>query len=124
MRSARPSPGSRSRARTSRWWRPWTPTPDKAGRSLADVIGAPAPELIVAPDLRAAFAGARGGVVLLATGSRFEDVRADVERAVKAGLSVVSTCEELAYPLLEHEADAEALDRLARTGTSRCSARG
>jgi 4-hydroxy-tetrahydrodipicolinate reductase len=87
--------------------------PDKAGRSLADVIGAPAPELIVAPDSRAAFAGARGGVVLLATGSRFEDVRADVERAVKAGLSVVSTCEELAYPFLQHEEAAAALDRLA-----------
>ena len=36
----------------------------------------------------------------------------DIERAVRAGLSVVSTCEELAWPWLRDEAAAEALDRL------------
>ncbi|BDG03972.1 dihydrodipicolinate reductase [Anaeromyxobacter oryzae] len=87
----------------------------KAGRSLAEVIGAPAPDLLVAPDLRGALASAAGGVVLLATGSRFAELLPDLERVVKAGLSVVSTCEELAYPFLQHEEEANALDRLAES---------
>ncbi len=91
------------------------PDPAKVGRSLAEVIGAPAPDLLVAPDPGAAFASAPGGVVLLATGSRFAEVRPDLERAVNAGLSVVSTCEELAYPFLQHEEEANALDRLAES---------
>jgi 4-hydroxy-tetrahydrodipicolinate reductase len=35
-----------------------------------------------------------------------------IERAVRAGLSVVSTCEELAYPWLSNEKAADALDAL------------
>jgi hypothetical protein len=86
--------------------------PALAGRSLPDVLGGPAPSLEVAADPRAAFAAARGGVLLQATSSRFEEVRPDIERAVRAGLSVVSTCEELAWPWLRDEAGADALDEL------------
>ncbi|WP_242396343.1 dihydrodipicolinate reductase [Anaeromyxobacter oryzisoli] len=85
----------------------------KAGRPLGEVIGAAAPALAIASDPREAYAAAKGGVVLLATGSRFDEVRPELERAVEAGLSVVSTCEELAYPFLDHEEEASALDRLA-----------
>jgi 4-hydroxy-tetrahydrodipicolinate reductase len=87
--------------------------PRFAGRSLAEVLGGPAPALKVAAEPRAAFAAARGGVALQATSSRLAEVRPDIERAVRAGLSVVSTCEELAWPWLRDEAAAEALDRLA-----------
>lgn len=86
--------------------------PAHAGRSLRDVLGGPAPDLKVAADPRAALAAARGGVVLQATSSRFQEVRPDLERAVRAGLSVVSTCEELAWPWLRDEEGAEALDAL------------
>jgi 2,4-diaminopentanoate dehydrogenase len=89
------------------------PHPDKAGRKLSDVLGAAAPDLKVAGDARAALAAAKGGVVLHATSSRFDVVRPELERCVKAGLAVVSTCEELAWPWLDHEAAADALDRLA-----------
>ena len=84
--------------------------PAHAGRHLDEVLGSPAPHLpiVAAPD--AAFAVARGGVVLHATGSRLKTVLPQVERAARAGLSVVSTCEELAYPWW---ADAEAAERLA-----------
>jgi 2,4-diaminopentanoate dehydrogenase len=87
--------------------------PAKAGRPLAEVLGAAAPDLLVAPDPRAAYAAAKGGVALLATGSRFEAVLPEIERAVRAGLSVISTCEELAYPFLRYEEAANALDELA-----------
>lgn len=86
--------------------------PAFAGRLLADVLGAPAPGLEVARDPRAAFAAARGGVVLHATGSRFEVVLPELEQAVRAGLSVISTCEELAWPWLRNELAADALDAL------------
>jgi 2,4-diaminopentanoate dehydrogenase len=89
------------------------PDPAKVGRALAEVLGIPAPNVIVAADPRAAFQAARGGVVLPATCSRFEDALPDLERAVRAGLSVVSTCEELAWPWLRSEEQADALDQLA-----------
>jgi 2,4-diaminopentanoate dehydrogenase len=89
------------------------PDPAKVGRALAEVLGIPAPNVIVAADPRAAPQAARGGVVLHATCSRFEDALPDLERAVRAGLSVVSTCEELAWPWLRSEEQADALDQLA-----------
>jgi 4-hydroxy-tetrahydrodipicolinate reductase len=88
------------------------PDPAIAGRRLAEVLGEPAPDLKVASEPGAAFAAAKGGVVLHATGSRFEAVLPQLQRAVRAGLAVVSTCEELAWPWLHHEDAAEALDAL------------
>jgi 4-hydroxy-tetrahydrodipicolinate reductase len=88
------------------------PHPDRAGRELSALVGVPAPGVIVAEDLGESFEAAKGGVVLQATQSRFEDVLPDVEAAVRAGLHVVSTCEELAWPWLNHRERANALDRL------------
>jgi 4-hydroxy-tetrahydrodipicolinate reductase len=51
-------------------------------------------------------------VLLLAGSSRFLEVLPAIERAVRAGLCVVSTCEELAYPWLAHEEEADRLDAL------------
>jgi 4-hydroxy-tetrahydrodipicolinate reductase len=88
------------------------PAPGRAGRKLTEILGEAAPDVSVAARLREVAAAARGGVVLQATHSRLAAVRADVEEAVRAGLHVVSTCEELAWPWLEHGAEANALDRL------------
>src|SRR3990172_9417004 len=85
---------------------------DMAGRKLADVLGVPCPDLRVASDPEALLRAARGGVLLHAAGSRFEAVLPELERAVRAGVSVVSTCEELAWPWLRSEEAADALDRL------------
>ncbi|HEX8910604.1 MAG TPA: dihydrodipicolinate reductase [Anaeromyxobacteraceae bacterium] len=86
--------------------------PAHAGRPLAELLGVGPPGLLVSGEARQALARARGGVLLHATGASFEAALPQVEAAVKAGLSVVSTCEELAYPWLEHEQQAEALDAL------------
>ncbi len=86
--------------------------PSLAGRPLADVLGGFATDLAIEPDLAAALERARGGVVLHAAGSRFLDVLPDLRTAVRGGAHVVSTCEELANPRLDHEAEADALDRL------------
>ena len=86
--------------------------PAHAGRTLDELAGLPAGGLEIGADLAPALAAARGGVALVATSSRFDEVRPLLERAVRAGVSVVSTCEELAYPWLRHGDDADALDRL------------
>ncbi len=88
------------------------PHPDLAGRPLSALLGAPAPAVTVVEELAEALLGARGGVVLQATQSRFEDVLPDLEAVVRAGLHVISTCEELAWPWLNHRDAANALDRL------------
>jgi 4-hydroxy-tetrahydrodipicolinate reductase len=75
------------------------------------IVGVPT-GLEVDADLSRCLRGAGGGVLLLATSSRFLEVLPTIEQAVRAGLSVVSTCEELAYPWLAHEEEADALDAL------------
>jgi hypothetical protein len=88
------------------------PHPDRAGRPLAALLGVPGPDVTVAEELGDVIGAAAGGVVLQATQSRFDEVLPDVEAAVRAGLHVVSTCEELAWPWLNHRERASALDRL------------
>ncbi|HEX9307839.1 MAG TPA: dihydrodipicolinate reductase [Anaeromyxobacter sp.] len=88
------------------------PDPTRAGRTLSDILGVAAPAVTVSRSLSEVAAAARGGVVLQATQSRFEAVLPGLEEAVRAGLHVVSTCEELAWPWLEHDEAAAALDRL------------
>ncbi len=88
------------------------PHPSFVGRPLSDILGGPAPGLSVAEELEDVLGAASGGAVLQATQSRFDGVLPDIEAAVRAGASVVSTCEELAWPWLNHEDAANALDRL------------
>jgi 4-hydroxy-tetrahydrodipicolinate reductase len=88
------------------------PAPSRVGRSLSEVLGEPAPDATIARSLRDVAASAKGGVVLAATRSRFEEVLPELKEAVRAGLHVVSTCEELAWPWLNHAEEASALDRL------------
>jgi len=88
------------------------PHPSLAGRPLSEVLGLPVPGVVVARDLSGAFAAARGGVLLQATRSRFTEVLPSLQEAVRAGLHVVSTCEELAWPWLAHRDAATELDRL------------
>jgi hypothetical protein len=88
------------------------PHPELAGRKLADVLGSPAPDLTVVEELGEEAARAKGGVLLQATRSRFDEVLSELEEAVRAGLSVVSTCEELAWPWYAYHDEAVALDAL------------
>lgn len=83
-----------------------------AGRKLEELLGVPAGGLTVTADPAPALEAARGGVAILATTSSFEKALPHIQLAVRSGCSVVSTCEELAWPWLHHEAAAEALDAL------------
>ena len=89
--------------------------PAHPGRPLAEVIGSPGPRLAVAAEPSKALAAARGGVLLHAVTSDLEEAEPHIGQAVRAGVAVVSTCEELAYPWLSHPELAERLDRLAES---------
>ncbi len=88
--------------------------PSRVGRKLSEVLDAPAPDVIVGKDAATEMKKAQGGVLLHATGSRLSDVEGELAQALTAGLSVVSTCEELSYPWLRHPEIAERLDKLAQ----------
>ena len=89
------------------------PAPDKAGRDVGTLIGAGELGLTVKPRFDAAeFAGAT--VALHSTGSHLDAVLDQLLELVGAGLSVISTCEELAWPWYHHASLAGTLDRAAR----------
>jgi 4-hydroxy-tetrahydrodipicolinate reductase len=94
------------------------PAPDKAGVSFSGLVGG-GPSTPVdgsAADLyaRSAETRSRSDVVVLCTRSRLGAVLDQIEEAVSAGMHVVSTCEELAYPELKNSALAHRIDRKAR----------
>lgn len=92
--------------------------PAKAGRDLGETIGLGRELGVpVVPDAAALFTRTEADVLLHTTGSSLERVRPQLEEAIDAGLNVVSTCEELAYPAAQYPAIAADLDR-------RCRARG
>src|SRR6266496_2989659 len=90
-----------------------------AGKSVSDVIGAQGPKMAVDSSAAALYARSAGNrekrdVSVLCTGSRLESVLPQIEEAVRSGLHVVSTCEELAYPELKHSVLAYRIDTLAK----------
>ena len=87
--------------------------PSRVGRKLGDVVDAPAPDVVITPDASVALGRGKGGILLHATGSRLDRVEGELAQALTAGLSVISTCEELSYPWLRHPEIAERLDRIA-----------
>ncbi len=72
--------------------------PAHAGRRLDALLGVTGPGLPIVAEPGKALALAKGGVVLHATGSSLSEVAPQLRAAIRAGVSVVSTCEELAYP--------------------------
>ncbi len=91
--------------------------PAKTGRDLAELLETDeSPGLRVERDLGAALERARPDVAILCTGSAVPEVLEDVERIVAAGAGVVSSCEELLWPTLQHPELARRLDAAAREG--------
>ena len=89
-------------------------SPERLGKSLSDVLKAAAPDIEVTNVSEDMFRRAKGGVLLHSTGSRLEKVVGEIEGALRAGLSVVSTCEELACPWVRNPKLADHIDRLAQ----------
>jgi 4-hydroxy-tetrahydrodipicolinate reductase len=90
------------------------PSPSLVGRKVGELIGVPSIAFKVSGELDEALARQRAVVLLHATGSRLPHVMEQLMAAIRAGLSVVSTCEELSFPYLKYPDLAEQLERAAK----------
>ena len=89
--------------------------PDMVGRPLSDLVEG-APDAAVEPTVEAARAASTSddGILIHCTGSYLDRVAPQLEEAVRQGLHVVSTCEELTFPDERHPEVAARLDELAK----------
>jgi hypothetical protein len=88
-------------------------SPELAGRPLAELVpGAPA-DVKIDSTLDAALAPGRVEAMALTTTSRFAEVVADLETAIRRRVHVASTCEEMSAPVIDSQTWAR-LDERAR----------
>jgi len=87
--------------------------PAKAGRDAGELAGAGTLGVQVQPHLTGV-TGATATVALHTTGSYLQNTEREINGLVRAGLHVVSTCEELAYPQALQPQAAARLHSLAR----------
>jgi len=90
-------------------------SPDLCGQDLGVVLGLPRRLRIkVADDPKRLLRKVRAHVAILSTSSSLRRVKPQVAELLQKGLHVVTTCEELAFPVPAHQASFRELDRLAR----------
>lgn len=88
---------------------------DKVGRDLGEVLKVGKRlGVTVTDDPDALFSRVKADIVIHSTTSYLKDVYPQIAKCVKAGLNVVSTCEELSYPYYKHPELSSELDELAK----------
>jgi 4-hydroxy-tetrahydrodipicolinate reductase len=99
--------------------------PAKAGRDLGEVAGLPRRlRVVVQRDAVKALKAAKPDVVVHCTSSSLVHVTPQLETILRSNTSIVSTTEELAYPMRIHARHARRLDALARKHKARILATG
>lgn len=89
--------------------------PQKVGRDLGELTAVqPLRGIIVSDKPAEVVARTKPDVALLTTGSRLEQIFPQLEQLTRAGVNVVSSCEELSFPWHHHRDLAERLDKLAQ----------
>jgi 4-hydroxy-tetrahydrodipicolinate reductase len=84
-------------------------------RDLGDVAGvSPNVGIIISSDADAILSQTKPDVVFLTTNSSLKVVYPQIEKCVKAGVNVLSTCEELAYPYHKDPKLAAEIDKIAK----------
>ena len=87
--------------------------PDKQGQDVGVLSGTESLGVQVEAEAEAVLQR-EADVVLLTTSSQFTQLKSQLESCIKAGKSVVSTCEELAFPFETDPELAVHIDQLAR----------
>ena len=91
------------------------PAADKAGKKLSDICCVKnAADITISPDIASAVKDVKPDVALLTTVSSFKECVPQAEEIVKHGISVVSTCEEMANPWQTEPELAKQLDEAAK----------
>ncbi len=88
-------------------------SPKLVGKKLGEVIGDPSATVRIEKDLRSAIGRHPDVVLLHSTGSRLEQVQSELLEAVRLGVHVISSCEELAFPWVTNEELATELEQAA-----------
>jgi 4-hydroxy-tetrahydrodipicolinate reductase len=90
--------------------------PARQGRDLGELLDWPPAGLLVEPDAEAALARHQPDVAILCTASQLPPMMPLLLACARAGVDVVSSCEELLLPDLRHPDLAAELDAAARAG--------
>jgi 2,4-diaminopentanoate dehydrogenase len=90
-------------------------SPTHAGKDLGTVLGLPKKlRLKVEADPARLLRNTKADLAILCTSSSVKTVKPQVLALVQKGLNVVTTCEEMAFPVPAHQALLKEVDRLAR----------
>jgi hypothetical protein len=100
------------------------PAPDKAGKDLGLLCGLPRLGLRVAPTLASALKGRQADVAILTTVSGLQALEAQIADIARAGLDIVSTCEELSFPWDKAPGLSRRIDRVCRKHGVACVGTG
>ena len=87
--------------------------PEKAGKDLGEVLGRERLGVRVSHCLDDVLSS-DADIVVNSTISSLEKLEPDIVRVLEAKKNFISTCEELAYPLVHHPAIANRIDKLAK----------
>jgi 4-hydroxy-tetrahydrodipicolinate reductase len=85
--------------------------PAKMGRDVGVAAGLPPVGVCISGNASEVLSSCGGQVALLTTSSSLEKIESQLIEILKHGISVVSTCEELAYPWLTAPAISERIDK-------------
>ena len=89
--------------------------PAKVGRDAGEVAGLERPLRVkVSPDARKTLKQTKPDVVVLCTASSIKTVMPQIEDVLKARVPLVTTTEELSYPIRQHAALARKIDAMAK----------
>ncbi|MCM3879948.1 MAG: hypothetical protein ND807_07565 [Vicinamibacterales bacterium] len=89
--------------------------PAKVGRDVGALVGLPRPlHVKVSPDARNTLKQTKPDIVVLCTSSSINAVMPQIEDVLKARVPLVTTTEELSYPVRKHAALAKRIDGMAK----------
>jgi 4-hydroxy-tetrahydrodipicolinate reductase len=100
------------------------PAPDKIGQDLGALCGLPPLGVKIAPDLKTALGAKRADAALLTTLSSLKAIEPQVAALARAGLHILSTCEEMVYPWKTAPAIARRIDHLCKQHGVACLSTG
>ena len=100
------------------------PAPDKCGKDLGEICRVPPLGITVAPNLRAALGRKKADVAVVTTVSSLRKIEEQIKELARAGLNIVSTCEELSFPWYTQTEAALRIDRFCKKHGVACVGTG
>lgn len=100
------------------------PAPGKAGHDLGELCGIKPLGIRVSKDLKSALKTVKADVAILTTVSSLKTIEQQIADLAGAGLSIVSTCEELSFPWRKASAGATRIDALCKKNRVACVGTG